>query len=281
MPPSTSGSNLFKDISMLQQTTDLRDEADVLHHFLCSLDISDWDHPTAFKSWTVNDVIAHLHGGDLLALASAQDPAAFDDLRADIGARRDAGLTRVEETRARFAGLTGPLLLRRWHDTVHELCDMLKDRNPSERLKWADSDMGVRMFTTARQMETWAHGQEIYDLKRVKRTNSDRIKNIAVIGVKTFGFSFMNRDQDVPVIPDVILTAPSGAVWEWKNPLSSDSITGDAVEFCQVVTQVRNIADTNLIVSGAAASGWMQIAQCFAGQPEDPPLPDTRAPQVC
>ena len=53
-------------------------------------------------------------------------------------------------------------------------------------------------------------------------------------------------------------------------------IEGDAVEFCQVVTQTRNIADTGLKATGEAAAKWMAIAQCFAGPPEEPPAPGAR-----
>ena len=53
-------------------------------------------------------------------------------------------------------------------------------------------------------------------------------------------------------------------------------IEGSATEFCQVVTQVRNIADTRLKVAGEAATRWMAIAQCFAGPPETPPAPGSR-----
>jgi hypothetical protein len=42
------------------------------------------------------------------------------------------------------------------------------------------------------------------------------------------------------------------------------------------VTQVRNIADTGLTVTGAVATDWMSKAQCFAGAPETPPAPGTR-----
>jgi len=34
--------------------------------------------------------------------------------------------------------------------------------------------------------------------------------------------------------------------------------------------------DTALQVVGAPANRWMAIAQCFAGPPEDPPVPGTR-----
>ena len=137
--------------------------------------------------------------------------------------------------------------------------------------------MGVAMFTTARYMETWAHAQEVYDLVGAPRVHTDRIKNIATIGVKTFGWTFVNRKLEVPApTPFVVLTAPSGAVWEWNEPSESERIRGDAVDFCHVVTQGRNIADTPLEVTGTVASQWMAIAQCFAGGAVDPPKPGTR-----
>ena len=142
--------------------------------------------------------------------------------------------------------------------------------------------MKARMFATARQMETWAHGWELYDLLDLPRPQSDRLLNIATIGVRTFGWTFTNRGLEVPSHPPhVRLTAPSGATWEWHAPESgeaTDTITGDAVDFCQVVTQTRNIADTSLEVRGDVAAAWMAIAQCFAGPPEDPPAPGSRAP---
>ena len=79
------------------------------------------------------------------------------------------------------------------------------------------------------------------------------------------------------MVPYVRLTAPSGAIWEWGEPETEDRVEGSAVEFCHVVTQGRNIADTDLAVSGETAVEWMAIAQCFAGGPEEPPAPGQRA----
>ncbi len=262
---------------MLQQITDLREEANALHALLDTLTDADWARPTQFKGWTVNDVIQHLHDSDLLAAASARDPDEYRKMRAAIISRRAAGLTRVEETRQRLGRLTGRALLAAWYSTLMKLCDQLEARDQKERLAWAGPDMSLRMFTTARQMEVWAHGQEIYDLMGRERSNTDRLRNIAEIGVRTFGWTFANRSQPVPEFPPYVrLTAPSGTVWEWNDPASADSVKGHAVEFCQVVTQVRNIADTRLDITGSTASRWMGVAQCFAGPPEDPPQPGTR-----
>jgi uncharacterized protein (TIGR03084 family) len=139
--------------------------------------------------------------------------------------------------------------------------------------------MRPRMFATARQMETWAHGSEIYDLLGVRRVETDRLKNVAAIGVRTFGWTFANRKLEAPSPqPYVRLASPSGATWTWNAPQRDHVIEGSALEFCQVVTQVRNVADTRLTVVGEPARRWMAIAQCFAGPPEDPPAPGSRVP---
>ena len=121
-------------------------------------------------------------------------------------------------------------------------------------------------------------GQEIYDLLGVRRENTDRIRNIAHLGVSTFGWTFVNRKEAVPEpVPYVRLIAPSGAIWEWGSPSDDERVDGAAEEFCQVVCQTRNIADTKLQATGTVAAQWMAVAQCFAGPPEDPPLPGSRS----
>ena len=265
---------------MLTQAVDFRAEADALHALLVDLPDADWNHATAFKSWTINDVVQHLHWGDLMAASSVAGPDHFAHFRAEGKALRDQGMTGVEATRALLGDLTGAKLRARWHATMVDLCDKLTAMAPDTRLKWAGPDMGVKMFTTARQMETWAHGQEVYDLLGVAREPTLRLRNIAEIGVRTFGWTFVNRGLAVPgPAPSVRLVGPAGAIWQWHDQTDDNCVAGDAVEFCQVVTQVRNIADTSLTVTGLAATEWMQIAQCFAGPPETPPAPGTRAPK--
>jgi uncharacterized protein (TIGR03084 family) len=77
-------------------------------------------------------------------------------------------------------------------------------------------------------------------------------------------------------MPFVSLTAPSGEVWTYGEPSVVERIEGRADEFAQVVTQTRNIADTQLMVKGPVATQWMGFAQCFAGAPENPPAPGVR-----
>jgi uncharacterized protein (TIGR03083 family) len=150
------------------------------------------------------------------------------------------------------------------------------------RLKWFGPDMSVRSSLTARLMETWSHAQAVYDVFGVERINSNQIRNVAHIGWTTFGFCFGINELEVPPTPPMLrLTSPAGAddageVWEWGEDDSAGSIIGTCEEFCQVVTQTRNIQDVGLAVTGEAAEQWMAVAQCFAGPPNPPPEPGTR-----
>ena len=74
----------------------------------------------------------------------------------------------------------------------------------------------------------------------------------------------------------VNLTSLSREDWEWSDNRSTSSIRGSAVEFVQVVTQVRNIQDSSPEVIGHSADQWMTLAQCFAGAPITPPAKGSR-----
>ena len=264
---------------MLQESVDFRAEADTLYEFLTTLNAEDWERPTGFLGWTPWDVVAHLHYFDLVSNLSLGGEEAFIPKRNALIDLRKQRKTNQEIARDELGDLSPPELLAIWRATYQKLTDDLSASDPKRRLPWFGPDMGVRMFTTARYMETWSHSQEIYDLLNVSRTYDDRIQNIVAIGVKTFGWTFINRREEVPgPMPYVHLEAPSGAIWEYGDPSETESIRGTAVDFCHVVTQGRNIADVSLVVTGPIATRWMSIAQCFAGGAVNPPKPGTRGP---
>ncbi len=262
---------------MLEVADDLRSEARALHGMLAGLDAAAWQTPTPFQQWTPHDVVAHLHLFDRVSLLALRDPEAFDRERAALIEGMSGGRNLTQQQRDRFGALEPNELLERWHDTCHEMAIALGESDPKRRLPWFGPDMAVRTFTTARFMETWAHGQDVYDLTGTEREYTDRIRHIAVLGVKTFGWTFANRKLDPPgPAPYVRLEAPSGAVWEWNEPSETDFVAGSASDFCHVVTQGRHVSETGLEVVGEVATQWMAIAQCFAGPPTDPPQPGAR-----
>jgi uncharacterized protein (TIGR03084 family) len=143
--------------------------------------------------------------------------------------------------------------------------------------------LGLASSVTGRLMETWAHGQDIADALGARREPTARLRHIADLGVRTFAFSFRLRGLPVPAEQvRVELTGPDGPAgqrWTWGPEDAANRVAGDAEEFCLVVTQRRNLADTGLTVTGPVAAQWIAIAQAFAGAPSDPRPPGRVPPQ--
>jgi uncharacterized protein (TIGR03084 family) len=264
----------------MQQAADFLAESEALHALLADLTDEDFRQATAFKGWTINDVIGHLHMWNWAAELSLRDGQAFLAFFESVATQVREGSLRGFET-GWLEGLEGHALLSAWRAFYLPMAERFGAADPSARVAWAGPGMSVRSSITARLMETWAHGQAIYDLLGVVRENTDRIGNIAVLGVNTYGWTFKVRGLEPPQpVPFVRLVAPSGAVWSFGDENPAERIEGLAEEFCQVVTQTRNIADTQLQVTGPNAAAWMAVAQCFAGPAEAPPSPGTRVTGV-
>lgn len=265
---------------MKQICDDFRAEVDYLHSVFQNLPQEIWTQETGFMKWTPWDVVAHLHLFDLVGLKSAEGREAFGQERDRLAVSFQQGKNHQMVARENLAGLSACELLDAWHATAMELAERFSGLDPSSRLPWFGPDMGARMFLTARFMETWSHAQAVFDLAEVARTHTDRLKHVAIIGIKTFAWTFVNRELEPPgPVPHIELTAPSGDVWTWNEENMADHVRGNAADFCFVVTQVRNIADTRLDVGGPVAKKWMAVAQCFAGEPVDPPAPGARLPK--
>lgn len=261
----------------MQQAEDFRAESRAVAALLEPLAEADFSSPTLFKAWTIDDVLGHLHLFNVAAARTLQDAEAFTAMLAPVMALLRQGRTLVEAQRPWLDGLAGRALLEAWREGAEVLADRYAQADPKARVRWAGPDMSALSSITARQMETWAHAQAIFDLLDVERVEHDRIRNIAHLGVTTFGWTFANRGVEVPrPAPHVRLAAPSGAVWTWNEPQPDNEVSGSAVDFARVVTQVRHVEDTALAASGETAARWMKWAQCFAGGPVDPPAPGSR-----
>jgi uncharacterized protein (TIGR03084 family) len=241
---------------------------------LAPLSDAEFETPTQFKHWTINNIIRHLHVWNIAADLALSDEAAFGEFVAKMMAGVRGG--RLPDFEAEYLeGLFGHALVAAWTTQYRAMTPRFAAADPKHRVKWVGPDMSVISSITARLMETWSHGQAIYDVLGVQRIDTDRIGNIVRLGVNTYGFTWNNRRVEPPgPMPRLRVTAPSGTIWEYGE--GADLIEGKAAEFCQVVTQCRNIADTSLEVTGAVAHQWMAVAQCFAGPPQDPPAPGVR-----
>ncbi|MCQ8184659.1 TIGR03084 family metal-binding protein [Parvularcula maris] len=239
----------------------------------------DWDRELLFKGWTANQIVRHLHLWNQAALLSLTDEAGFQTMLTEaMPVMMSGGLRAYEDQR--YGELEGEALRKAWLTGAEETADAFAKADPDRRLPWVGPPMSASSSIGARLMETWAHGQAIYDDLGIERRDEDRIEEIATLGVRTFGWTYAVRGQDKPSTkPYVELTAPSGAVWRFNEERDDERIEGPATAFCQVVTQTRNIADVPLRVTGEVAKDWMSKAQCFAGAAETPPPPGMRRPR--
>jgi len=259
------------------QPREFLDESESLYALLAPRPESDLGLVTQFKGWSIEDVIAHLHLFNLAAGLSVRSAGELRGFFADLRRSSESGRSLREATFERLAPLRGRALLEQWHSDCREVAREFERVDPRSRVAWGGPDMSARSSISARLMETWAHGQAVFDRIGVVRVDADRIRNVAVLGVNTFAWTFRNRGLEVPgPAPRVVLEAPSGARWEWNHENDSDLVEGRATEFCQVVAQTRAFEDTSLRVVGDVARRWVSIAQCFAGPPEDPPGLGTR-----
>jgi len=256
---------------------DLYDEYESLDAIVSGLSDSEWEKVTPFYGWTIKDEISHIAYYDEAASLSATSPEKF----ARHMEKMLEGFTNFDDMHAKVNSVGGRLpvkeLLEWWRSNRNQMIAEYQKLDPKDRLPWYGPTMSARSSATARLMETWAHGQDIVDALKVNRTGTDRLKHIAHIGVTTFGWTFKNRGMELPAKKvKVLLTSHTGDIWSWNPEETDEIVKGTAEDFCLVVTQRRNAADTKLEITGQIAMQWMKIAQAFAGPPEDGPAPGAR-----
>lgn len=263
---------------MRELCNDLLAEYSALHALAQTLSPEQWTLRTPFYGWTPWDEIAHLCFFDEAGLLAATDEKAFAAdmcaLMAELGQGREISAV----TRTRYGHMDGPQLAAYWQTRFSALAGLLAALDPKARLPWYGPTMSARSFATARMMEAWAHGQDVFDTIGVRRAATERLRHIAHIGVTTYGWTFANRKLSVPgPAPYIELDAPGNQTWTWNEPSAEHYVRGSAEDFCLVVTQRRHVDDTRLQYSGQPAREWLAIAQCFAGPPADGPAPGVRA----
>ena len=242
---------------------DLQEEHQDLDGILASLDDDSWDTATPAPGWSVRDQVSHLAFFDEQGRLAAADP---DGFMAELGRLTDIDAF-MNDPLERGRAMSPAAVLSWWRVVRAEMLDAFRALDTSQRVPWFGPPMSPASFISARLMETWAHGQDIVDAVGIQRAATDRLQHIAHIGVRARRNSYVANGREMPEGEvRVELAAPSGAKWSW-NVSGTDSVTGDAVDFCLVVTQRRHLDDTDLVVEGELAREWMSMAQAFAGPP--------------
>lgn len=255
-------------VTMAELLVDLEAEHAALDDLVAPLEDTAWDLPTPAEGWAVRDQVSHLAFFDDTATTAMVDPEHFTPMADAALAAALAGEDPMAEHLARGRAMTGTALLAWWRQARTAMVEAAAALPSGVRVPWFGPPMSPLSFVSARLMETWAHGQDVADALGAVRAPTDRLLHVAHIGVRARPFSYAVRDMTLPAEDvRVELVAPSGAEWAWGDEHAPSSVRGPAVDFCLAVTQRRHLADTQLVVEGAAAREWMAIAQAFAGPP--------------
>jgi len=252
--------------SVASVCADLAAEQRDLDDLVSALTEADWALPTPAPGWDVRDQIGHLAFYDRRAVLAVTDPEAFAAARSAASKTSAEELDRhhLESTRSS----SDAAVLDDWRRARAELLAALETLGPRDRVGWYGPDMGSLSFVSARLMETWAHGQDVVDALGIGRPPTARLRHVCELGVRTRDWSYEVRRMAPPeTAARVELLAPDGETWIIGADVADDLVRGSALDFCLVVTQRRNLADTDLVATGPRAVEWLALAQAFAGAP--------------
>lgn len=270
---------------MEQLCADLREEVAVLRAVIDAGAVG-FDSATPFMGWTVRNSISHMVMIDRLATLAFSDPQkAAEERDAFAKGTTQPSIEPVDRYRAivdyeglRLGLLSWEQLLTAWDVGLDQLVSAALASGDDAKVDWFGSSMRGPSLMSARHMEVWAYGQDVFDAAGTDRPDGERLRNVVEFGLKTFGFSFANRGEAVPAAkPYLTLTSPGGKQWTWNDPATPDRVTGSARDLALVTTQRRHVDDTGLTVEGPIAARWLAIAQSIAGAPMDGPPPRAKA----
>ncbi|MDA8026944.1 MAG: TIGR03084 family metal-binding protein [Actinomycetota bacterium] len=252
-------------IDMNGLLNDLEAETEQLVKVLRPLGDSEWDLPTPAAGWTIRDQVSHLAYFDEAAQLALEDPEKF---KADAAVLGTYGDSFPDEIAKRYRSVAPSELLNWLKAARTGLLEAFSGVDARQRLAWYGPDMSAASSLTARLMETFAHGVDILDTLKIPIVATNRLAHIAHLGYSTRGFSYAIRGLELPKLPvRMELLAPDGTAWNYGPQDAKDVVSASALDFCLVVTQRRNLSDTQIVASGPIASQWMEIAQAYAGPP--------------
>ncbi|MEY9876417.1 uncharacterized protein (TIGR03084 family) [Streptacidiphilus sp. MAP12-33] len=225
----------------------------------------DWAAPTPAAGWTVAHQIGHLAWTDRRALIAVRSPEAFGE---EVGRALAGGEEFVDAAARAQARKPGTRLLAEWRAGRTALAAALAEAEPGARFPWYGPPMSVASMATARLMETWAHGLDVRAALGLGPRPGSGLRHIARLGFRTRDFAFGLHGLTPPAGEfRVELRAPSGEIWVFGPQDAAQRVSGDALEFCLVVTQRVDAAATGLVALGPDARTWLGLAQAFAGPP--------------
>jgi len=248
---------------MTEIVDDFEAESTALDALLGQLTDEQWLTPTPADGWDVRDSITHLAVANELAEECARTGRS-ETMEKVIsgGGVEDYEREHLELGRQRSPGD----VLQWWRGSVVTLAGALRAVAPDQRLPWGPMQMSLKSFTTARLMETWAHGLDCFDAVGVTPVDTARLQHVALLGVRSLPYAFMLRGLAAPGPVRLELKAPDGDEWRVGPDDAATVVSGTAGDWCRVACQRDRCGErARLTAEGPDATAVVQNAQAYLG----------------
>jgi uncharacterized protein (TIGR03084 family) len=234
---------------------DLSAEQERLAQILSGLTDEQWLSESGAAGWTVADVVLHLAQSEEGAVTSA-DGGSFSS----GGNVDDWAAARVDAERS-----SPSVVFARWQQARASALAALRAAPADEPLQWVVTAMKPATLATTRLAEHWAHGLDITEPLGIDFPDTDRLRHIAWLAVRTLPYALARSGVTGGGPVRVSLTAPSGSS-EWSfGPDDADSvISGPAGAFCRVAAQRLAPSSSGLVASGPSATTALEVVRTYA-----------------
>jgi uncharacterized protein (TIGR03084 family) len=233
---------------------------------LDGLSEADWTLPTRCDGWDVADVVLHLTQTDEMAIGSAT--GRFDQVLGALTGRQTLAGS-VDEGAAAMVegerGLAVDRLLHRWHSNTEELVGVLDSMDLSTRVAWVAGQLSARTLATTRLAETWIHTGDVTDAVGMVLPATDRLRLVARLAWRTLPYAFSSGGRQLHGPVAFHLTGPAGDPWDYvPDDEAVTTITGPAVELCEVAARRLDPSTTSLTGVGPDAETVLDIIRTYA-----------------
>ncbi len=241
---------------------DLRAEQETLAELLLKLTDSQWDLPSPAQGWTLRDCVSHIAHIDEVAVQILQgDLSPLEEAKRVLMGFNEIGVSRGRS-------MSVQQILYWWERARREMLERLSECDPKSRIPWFAMPMSPKAFATARLMETWAHGLDIFETVGEAPRDTDRLRHVALLACLARPWAYqINGLQPPSTALRVELILPSGKLWSYGPEDAPEVIRGSASEFCRVAVRRLHYKDTKLKAQGQEAKRFLEIAQTYAGLP--------------
>jgi uncharacterized protein (TIGR03084 family) len=238
----------------------LEAQTDRLDAILTALDDEAWAAPSLCPGWSVADVVLHLGQTEEAVAATIEgggigipvEGAATIDEAMDNWVRAESGASSHD-------------VHARWDAARKRAAAALRAADPGQAVGWAATPLRPKTLATTRLSEHWIHTMDIAEPLDIDNPDTDDIKHLAWLAVKTIPYAFAKAGREDPPTVRAELTAPSGDLWELGPPDAECSIAGPASEFVRIAAR-RLPADgaTGVSASGRNAGDVLELVRTYA-----------------